>query len=445
MNFRDVRALIFQRGWLTLSGAGTLFFVSHALSRSEQGLFFTFLSLAAIQSIFEAGITSIFFNFTAHERALLAASPSLPEAQHATARARLAALIKLSRRWFMTLAVLFSLLVGTCGYFFVDAAVRRESLDIHWQTPYFLLIASISLSLLNLSRIPILEGFGKIADIANFRLRSSVVSVLLLWAGMVAGWGLWALAICYLVQNALMAAQIAMAFRELALPAPSAVESAEECALNWRTEILPVQFRLAGSYFCGYFIAQAVVPFTLHFHGAVTAGQVGLMLSVFNALASIVASYMYAAAPKYAEYIAHRNLVPLAPFFSRVTGVTLAAAVAVYACALLAAYAGKHSGLPIAGSLPSMAIVACMAAIGLANAFGGSIATLLRAQKKDPMLPMSVAVALGYVLAMALLQGASIERLFVAFVGIQLCVATPMALLALKNSRLLTHRSVAAA
>ena len=445
MNFRDVRALIFQRGWLTLSGAGTLFLVPYALSRSEQGLFFTFLSLAAIQSIFEAGITSIFFNFTAHERALLAAPPSsLPEALHSKACARLAALIKISRRWFLSLAVLFGLLVGAFGYFFLDSAVRRESLDIHWQTPYLVLISSISLSLLNLSRIPILEGLGKIADIANFRLRSSIVSVLLLWAGMMVGWGLWGLAFCYLVQNALMTAQIAIAFRQLALPVPSPV-SAEEDALNWRTEILPVQFRLAGSYFSGYFIAQAVVPFTLHVHGAVTAGQVGLMLSVFNALASMVGSYMYAAAPKYAEYIAHRNLAPLAPFFSRVTLVTLAAAIAVYACVLLAAYAGKHSGLPIAGSLPSTEIVACMAVIGLANAFGGSIATLLRAQKKDPMLPMSVAVAMGYVLAMALLQGTSIERLFAAFVGIQLCVATPMALLALKNSRLLTPRSVAAA
>ena len=156
MSFRDVRALIFQRGWVTLSGAATIFIVPQTLTRSEQGLFFTFLSLAAIQSIFEAGITSVFFNYTAHERAVLSALHPRNEAERSRAQARVLDMVKIARRWFLSLSFLFAVLVGACGFHFIQSSVQREGLTMHWQTPFLLLIAAISLSLFNLSRIPIL-------------------------------------------------------------------------------------------------------------------------------------------------------------------------------------------------------------------------------------------------------------------------------------------------
>ncbi|MCU7373338.1 hypothetical protein PEC18_21560 [Paucibacter sp. O1-1] len=440
MKFSDVRALIFQRGWITLSGAATIFIVPQTLTRPEQGLFFTFLSLAAIQSIFEAGITSVFFNYTAHERAVLSASPEREEAERSRAHARLLDLVKIARRWFLVLSVLFAVLVGAFGFHFVQSSVQREGLTLHWQTPYLLLIAAISLSLFNLSRIPILEGFGQIADVAQYRLRSSLLSVAALWIGMATGWGLWALGVSYLLQNGTMAVQIERAYRRLELPARSPNAPAAVDAINWRAEILPLQFRLAGSYFCGYFIAQAVVPFTLHYHGAETAGQVGLMLSVFNALAAIVASYMYAAAPKYAEYIAHGNAEPLARIFTKVTLVTLGAGVLAYALVLAGTYGAGRAELSISHRLASAQVVLWMTVIGLVNAYVGSAATLLRAQKKEPMLPVSIAVALGYVLAMASLQSAVIEHLFMAFAVVQVCIALPFTILTLRKSGLLSHQ-----
>lgn len=452
MKFRDVRALIFQRGWVTLSGAATIFIVPQTLTRPEQGLFFTFLSLAAIQSIFEAGITSVFFNYTAHERAVLTASPARDEAERGRAHARLLDLVKIARRWFLVLSILFAVLVGAFGFLFVQSSVQREGLTMHWQTPYLLLIAAISLSLFNLSRIPILEGFGQIAEVAQFRLRSSLLSVAALWIGMAAGWGLWALGVSYLLQSGTMAAQLTRAYRRLQLPAVGASGPAPEAAhapaaadaVNWRAEILPLQLRLAGSYFCGYFIAQAVLPFTLHVHGSVIAGQAGLMMSIFNALASIVASYMYAAAPKYAEFIAHRDAASLAQIFGKVTRITLLTGLAVYALVLLATYGAQATDLSITHRMASPPVVIWMAVIGLVNAYVGSAATLLRAQKREPMLPISIAVALGYVLAMACLRDASVEHLFMAFAAVQIGVALPFTAMTVRKSGLLNYRTVPA-
>jgi hypothetical protein len=311
MNLRDVKALLFQRGWLTLSGAVTVLIVPQTLTRPEQGLFFTFISLAAIQSIFEAGITSVFFNFAAHERAVLHMAPPPSDAVRERAEVRIRQLVEISRRWFLALALLYCVIVGPLGYHFVDIAVRRESLMTHWQGPFFLLVGAISLSLYNLSRVPILEAHGRIADVANFRLRSTVLSAGIMWVGLVSGGGLWALALSYGVQSATMTLQVALAYRQLPLPKFSAALPAARYAINWRAEIVPLQFRLATSYFCGYFIAQAVVPFALHAYGSEVSGQIGLMLSVFNALAAVLASYIYAAAPRYATCIARGDLVPL--------------------------------------------------------------------------------------------------------------------------------------
>jgi hypothetical protein len=442
MKFRDVKALIFQRGWVMLSGAATALIVPQSLTVTEQGLFFIFLSLAAIQSIFEAGITTVFFNYTAHERAVLYAAPAREEAERIRAHARLLDLVTIARRWFLVMSVLFAFLVGAFGFHLVRSSVEREGLTMHWQTPYLLLIAAISLSLFNLSRIPILEGCGQIAEIAKFRLRSSVLSVAVLWIGMAAGWGLWALGVSYLLQSGIMTAQLERAYQRLQLADAGADAPASGNLINWRTEVLPLQFRLAGSYFCGYFIAQAILPFTLYIHGSVIAGQVGLMMAIFNGLASIVASHMYAAAPKYAEFIVHHDYASLKQTFSRVTRITLLAGLAVYSVVVLGTYVAWQTELSIMHRMASTQVVVWMSVIGLVNAYVGSAATLLRAQKREPMLPISIIVALVYVLTMTCLREASVERLFFAFAAIQVGIALPFTVVILRKSGILNRGTV---
>ena len=441
MNLRDIKALVLQRGWMTLAGAGTILIVPQTLTQSEQGLFFTFLSLAAMQSIFDAGITSAFFNYVAHERAQLTSIPPVSEPLRLNAESRLFDLVNMARRWFLGLAILFCLIVGTFGYYFVDSAIVREGLTLHWKTPFLILIGAISLSLYNLSRIPVLEGHGLIADVANYRLRSNMLSMLVLWGAMLAGTGLWALAFSYLVQSISMTVQTSRAYQKLQLKKASFRRPATIAPIEWRTEILPLQFRLAGSYFCGYFIAQAVVPYTLHVHGSETAGQVGLMLSVFNALATIVASYIYATGPQYATYIARRNFEPIARTFRKVTVITLSTAVCVYALVLLSMHLLRRTDLAIAERILSVEVILFMAIIGLVNAYIGSAATLLRAQKKEPMLKVSIAAAIGYVLAMVTLRNTTIENLYMAFAAVQLGITLPLTIMAIKRSGLIKSLS----
>lgn len=438
MNLRDIKALVFQRSWLTLSGAATVFIVPHTLSSIEQGLFFTFLSLAAIQSIFEAGITSAFFNYVAHERAILTnTSPFPTDAERHRSEVRILCLLKMARYWFIILAIAFAILVGGFGYLFIDSSLQREQLSLAWETPFFILIFSISLALHNLSKIPVLEGYGLISNVARFRLRSSVLSSVVMWTIMASGGGVWALAIGYAAQSAAMSWQTSESYKKLHLPIVSPSHISGDSRLHWRRDILPLQSRLAASYFLGYFIAQAVVPYVLYSQGAMVAGQIGLMLSIFSALASILASYMYAEAPTYATLIARKDFKSLGVTYKKVTLVTMLAAFVVYLLLLLSVVLANYFDLAISLRIPQPSVVAWLALIGLVNAYVGSVATLLRAQKKEPMLPVSAAVAFGYVSAMLTLTDLNIQYLFMAFALVQLILAIPLTMAALKKSGLL--------
>jgi hypothetical protein len=440
MNLRDIKALVFQRSWLTLSGAATVFIVPHTLSSIEQGLFFTFLSLAAIQSIFEAGITSAFFNYVAHERAILTNTSPLPtDAERHRSEVRISCLLKMARHWFILLAIAFAILVGGFGYLFIDSTLQREQLSLAWGAPFFILISSISLSLHNLSKIPVLEGYGLISNVAKFRLRSSVFSSVVMWTIMVSGGGVWALGIGHAAQTVSMAWQITKAYKKLDLPTVSNFGDVGSDRLRWKKDIFPLQSRLAASYFLGYFIAQAVVPYVLHTQGAVAAGQIGLLLSVFSALASIIASYMYAAGPRYATLIARNDFKSLGALYQKVTFVTIAAACLVYFLLFCAIGLAKYFDLSVSHRIPDMSVTMWFVLIGLVNAYVGSAATLLRAQKKEPMLPVSAIVAFGYVTAMFMLNGSASKYLFMVFALVQLALALPLTMAVLKKSKLLNY------
>ena len=304
----EFKAVIVHRGFLVISGVITVVVIPYFLTGAEQGLFFIFVSIAAIQSLLEAGITSVFFNFVAHEWGLLTAIPSPSLGDRARIETRLKHILRMSQQWFLFLARFFTVVVGSFGFYFLSSSADIGSSAMNWQSSYCLLISAIAVSFLNMSKVPILEGIGQIANVAKFRFRSNALSATFLWVGIVFGLGVWALALSYLIQSVFMALQIHFTLREDPLFSGSIDAFKKNNEIDWRSEIFPLQLRLAGSYLCGYFITQSIVPFTLHFYGLKEAGQVGLMLSIFNSLAVIVASYMYVAGPKYASLIAQRNI-----------------------------------------------------------------------------------------------------------------------------------------
>jgi hypothetical protein len=62
--------------------------------------------------------------------------------------------------------------------------------------------------------------------------------------------------------------------------------------IHWKDEVWPFQWRIAVSWFCGYFLFWIFNPVLFAFRGAVEAGQMGMSLSLANALQAIAVSWV---------------------------------------------------------------------------------------------------------------------------------------------------------
>ena len=62
-----VQFTLVNKGWSLFSGLVTVLLISKFVSQQEQGFYFTFLCLVAIQALFELGLTYTVTQFIAHE------------------------------------------------------------------------------------------------------------------------------------------------------------------------------------------------------------------------------------------------------------------------------------------------------------------------------------------------------------------------------------------
>lgn len=71
---RAIRFAVPGRGWSSLAGGVTVALIARFLSPDEQGYYFTFGSLIALQIVFELGFSSVILQMTSHERTRLTTS-----------------------------------------------------------------------------------------------------------------------------------------------------------------------------------------------------------------------------------------------------------------------------------------------------------------------------------------------------------------------------------
>src|ERR1700712_5391903 len=68
---RAVVFTILARGWSSLAGIATLLLIARFLSSAEQGYYYTFGSLVALQMLFELGFSFVILQMASHESAHL--------------------------------------------------------------------------------------------------------------------------------------------------------------------------------------------------------------------------------------------------------------------------------------------------------------------------------------------------------------------------------------
>jgi len=386
LDFHVLTTLVL-RTWQILAGAAMVLVIPYWLSKVEQGYYFTFSSLIALNIFFELGLNFVVTQLAGHEVAHLTRSKDgtlMGEARHLD---RLASLIRLLRRWYPIAAGLFFLGVGVAGLVFFS---RSGNLPLRtWAGPWLLLVLAAAATLYFSPLLAVTEGLGDVGQVARLRSVQSLVGYSLMWVVLALGGGLWSLSILPMVSVAgtaywLRSHNEALAGLERRVAAPDAER------ISWRAEILPLQWRIALSWASGYFIFQLFTPMIFAFHGAVEAGRVGLAFAVFNSIQSLGMSWVYAKGPAFAALIASKDRATLNRTFlgasARSFAFVLVASLGVLATA---GFLGSI-GSPIADRLAGLPVLACLAAVAVANSLVFAAATYMRAHKEEPMLAPSV-------------------------------------------------------
>jgi hypothetical protein len=274
-------------------GLVALYIVSSLFSPLEQGYFYLFSSLIALQLFFDLGMNVVLVNLSSHEWAVIERTKGCNSDDGRAARSRLASLIVFARNWYFFGAIA---MVG-CFYFVGIQILERGSLprsDWHIQWIAHLLFSSISFAISPV--FSVLEGCNKISSVNFFRAIQLAGSYFLFFLAARENVGLAAVSV-FSGSMVLFSVIYIVVFQYKFLQDLLADKFTHR--ISWRSEIFGFHSKIFVQGIFSYFGYYALTPVVFHYHGATAAGQLGLSLQVGMIILLLSSSLFSAKVPGY--------------------------------------------------------------------------------------------------------------------------------------------------
>ena len=388
LDFHVFVTLLF-RSWSIIAGGVTILLIPTSLSPVQQGYYYTFASILALQIFFELGMSQVVVQIVAHEAVNLTHDPEHGYQGAPRAIGRLASIGYLLGKWYLIAALLFLLATGIAGTTFF----RNGELPWHqWGLPWLALVAATAGNLWISWKMAFVEGFALVGQVSRLRLTQSITGFGCMWAVLVAGGGLWAVAIVPAVAFVMSFYWLRKStLRQFFSRSSETMDTNSD--FSWRREIFPFQWRIAVSWISGYFIFQLFTPLIFKHDGAVEAGRVGLGITMFNAVGTVGSSWVAAKVPVLASLLSQGDRNGAISLFRRLLKATMSFMTGISIVLILCVWGLQHSGTHLASRLPSMPVFCALALAQVASSFIWPAATFMRAHKEEPMLAPSVAMA----------------------------------------------------
>ena len=417
---KHVLATFLHRGWSSVAGAVLVILIPHWFDKVEQGYYFTFASLLALQVFFELGMSQVVLQLASHEVAHLKINTKGHLDGDAKTLRDLSTLASLTQRWYIAAAVVFFVLVGAGGAWFLNG--RNYLPPSNWIGAWSLLVTASSINLVLSGKLVFFEAFGNISGVARLRLVQSIIGMLLMWGALTADAKLWGLPLVPVA--AVLCTMYWLSQNDLALKALP-TKSWREVLMKWKADVLPLQWRLAVSWVSGYFIFQLFTPVAFAIFGPVEAGKLGLSLAIFGALSTLGLSWVTAIIPTMASCVARRDQTALKKIYSA----ALTRAIIFTSCsslvAILAVLLLNKLNIPIADRFVSISVAICIAISALMNCISFSLAAYMRSHKEEPMVLPSVVSAIATALVVGIGSQHSVFAMMASYTLVGVCFGLP--------------------
>lgn len=370
------------RLWFLLTGPMTIVILAIYFSPDAQGYFLTFMALAAARSVAELGLGQVIIVKVAHLHQLAAESPEAASRQ-------MAGLIRFTAKWFAGAGFLLAVVLALCGSLVLSSS---KGLPLHeWLPPWLMLCCLIGFDVAMSGLLYPLEGAGQVRDVYFARMVRSFVNSLALWLFILLGFQLWSLTGGLAASLAWIGFFLVSRGRVVTYALRSDAAIAK---IDWLTEVLPAQWRIALSSIAEYVSFYTVVPLMYVMHGPVTAGQVGVTWQLALAVSSMAGAFVAARLPDFsrlAKARAFRELDALMVSTSVISMIMcLIGVLGVILCVLVL----DRTQTSIATRLLPLHDVAILLLGLLIWHLNLTVVAYLRAHGGDPYLPASLAGAL---------------------------------------------------
>ncbi len=426
-------ARIFQ----AFSGVISIFFIATFLTAEEQGYYYTFGSILAIQVFFELGFTGIMTQYVAHEVAHLKIGVNWKYQGERKYVSRLAFLIRFCIKWYVVIAVIFFVIILILGYIFFSKYSKTDA-NISWFLPWLLLAFSTSIKLFQSPFSAIYMGLGKVKEMNKIAFYQQLVIPISQWVLFACGLKLYVVGIGSLLAVIMWIAFII--YSPLKNVMINLLQEKVTEKVSYHKEIFPYQWKIALSWISGFFIFQLFNPVLFAKEGAVVAGQMGMTIQVLNAIQAFSLSWQNTKVPLYSGLIESKDYNTLDRIFNismkQMLGVCCFLLFGLFCAMVVLRETHFTIGHTVVGDrfldyLPMFIMMAAM----FINVLVSSWAIYLRCHKQEPYLITSVISGIFQCLSVYFLGNTfGLYGLILGYLGIFVLIL-PMNYIIFKNKK----------
>lgn len=388
---RAIGYTILARILQAVGGITTIFFIVRYLDTVEQGFYYTFGSIIAIQIFFELGLSNIITQFVAHETANLKWDGNTKLVGDEKSLSRLASLLQFCVKWFSAIAIFlfFGLLIA--GFLFFTKYEKSDS-NVVWQSPWAILAIITALDLIVSPILAFFAGLGLVAEVAKIRLVQQACQLFSLYLFLIFGFKLYSSPLATSIAFLIVPLWLLFTYKKKLLI--NIWKSLGKWKVSYKVEIFPFQWKIALSWISGYFIFQLFNPVVFATEGAIVAGQMGMTLAILSGVLSIPLSWINTKVPLFSSLIAKKEYRILDSVFNR----TLLQSCLVCLFALLILNVTivvlRFYQIPIANRFLPFKFLLLLSLATFVNQFVSSLATYLRCHKQEPFLLLSIVMGI---------------------------------------------------
>lgn len=370
------------------SSVGNVLLLVHFLSPTEQGYYYTLLSLVLLQVVFELGFSFVIQQYAAHESVMCKLPNTGLISGEPRALARLASVLQITLRWYLRASISIAVVLLPLGFYFFTQR-GQTSIHVAWRGPWVSVVIASAASFMIAPVYAFLDGCGQIRQVAKARFAEAAAVLSASWLSMLSGHGLYAPAA---VNSAVVVVGVVFLFRRRGLLMVLLKFPTGMHAVSWRREIWPFQWKLAVSWLCTYFITQMFTPILFATQGPVAAGRMGMSINIVAYLPLLMLSWISTKATPFGQFIKLGKLDELDDLFFktfRKSITMLILAVAACLCGIVVLYRWFPH---FATRIEPPQVFLLLLATAICTFSVQSMAVYLRCFKSEPFMPQAITV-----------------------------------------------------